>query len=129
MFERLAEFWLVLAPGIAPGACQTLRRSNDNQLGARPVATGTYRSPTPVLTCHWFDRDGRLECRWGTETDDNAPITEASVVTGLGTHQHTPSFSAKAAGHPRAGFGSGRNALLHRDPRRDLSGSALVVGA
>lgn len=129
MFKRLAEFWLVLAPGTVPGAFQALRHANDNRPGLRPAATGTCRSPTPVLTCHWFDRDGRLECRWGVQTGDDAPTTEASVATDLERRPHAPSFSAKAAGHPRAGFGSGHAALLHRHPSRDLPGSALMVEA
>jgi hypothetical protein len=45
--------------------------SNDNLPGfRRPAAAGKRRSPTPALACHWFDRDGRLECRWRPGSND-----------------------------------------------------------
>jgi hypothetical protein len=48
--------------------------SNDNLPGfRRPVAAGKRRSPTPALACHWFNRDGRLECCWHTERNDAPP--------------------------------------------------------
>jgi hypothetical protein len=37
--------------------------SNDNLPGFRRPK-GQRRIPTPALACHWFDRNGRLECRW-----------------------------------------------------------------
>jgi hypothetical protein len=45
--------------------------SNDNLPGfRRPAEAGKRRSPTPALACHWFNRDGRLECHWQAETSD-----------------------------------------------------------
>jgi hypothetical protein len=37
--------------------------SNDNLPGVRRPK-GRRPIPTPVLACHWIDRNGRLECRW-----------------------------------------------------------------
>jgi hypothetical protein len=77
MFTRLAKFRLVQPRRIAPGPREVITHSNDNLPGfRRPAATGRRRSPTPALACHWFDRNGRLECRWQAETD-GAPIGEA----------------------------------------------------
>jgi hypothetical protein len=71
MFERLAEFRLVRARRIAPGPRGAIMPCNDNLPGfRRPAEAGQRRSPTPVLACHWFDRNGRLECRWQAETGD-----------------------------------------------------------
>ena len=45
--------------------------SNDNLPGfRRPAAMGRRRPPTPALACHWFNCNGRLECRWHAETGD-----------------------------------------------------------
>jgi hypothetical protein len=79
MFKRLAKSGLAdLAFG---GFLQPLRmaqrgagfsiasHSNDNLPGLRRPR-GQRRIPTPALACHWFDRNGRLECRWHAETDD-----------------------------------------------------------
>ena len=47
--------------------------SNDNLPGFRRPK-GQRRIPTPVLVCHWFIRNGRLECRWQAEPNGDAPI-------------------------------------------------------
>jgi hypothetical protein len=47
--------------------------SNDNLPGLRRPK-GQRRIPTPALACHWFIRNGRLECRWQAGPDDAAPI-------------------------------------------------------
>ena len=80
MFERLAKsrfvkFWPVRLLRSAPGPNWAVFAnqpySNDNLPGfRRPAATGQRRFPTPALACHWFDRDGRLECRWEVESGD-----------------------------------------------------------
>jgi hypothetical protein len=45
--------------------------SNDNLPGfRRPAEAGKRRFPTPVLVCHWFNRNGRLESHWQAETND-----------------------------------------------------------
>jgi hypothetical protein len=82
MFTRLAKSGLarfrpawpqVLAP--RPHQAGVAAFANDNLPGARrPAASGKRRSPTPVLVCHWLDRDGRLECRWQADPDGDAPI-------------------------------------------------------
>ena len=99
--------------------------SNDNPRGRRRP-TGQCRCPQPVLACHWiFVDDGQLECHWAVESFDETPTEEP------GGRQvrcsHASSFSAKAIGHPRTGFGSRYVALLHRNFRRDLSGSAVTT--
>ena len=72
MFKRLAEVRLVQSRRTASGPREAIIHSNDNLPGfRRPAATGKYRPPSPVLACHWFDRNGRLECRWQAETNDD----------------------------------------------------------
>ena len=83
MFKRLAKSGL--ADFTFGGFLQPLRmaqrgagfsiasHSNDNLPGLRRPR-GQRRIPTPALACHWFDRNGRLECRWQAEPDDDAPI-------------------------------------------------------
>jgi hypothetical protein len=58
-----------------------------------------------VLACHWLDRDGRLECHWQVETDDDAPIAPTAMDSQR--RPDSPSFSAKAIGRARTGFRSG----------------------
>src|ERR1700726_1773969 len=86
MFTRLAKFWFVQPWRIAPGPCEAMfskdmvsrnMHSNDNLPGFRPpAATGKRRSPSPALACHWFDRNGRLECGWLAGPNDDAPLGE-----------------------------------------------------
>lgn len=74
MFAKLAKFRRVRLRHLLPALCD-VRHSNDNLPGfRRPAATGKRRSPPPALACHWFNRNGRLECRWQAATDDGAPI-------------------------------------------------------
>src|SRR6202022_850114 len=47
--------------------------SNDNLPGFRRPK-GQRRIPTPALVCHWFNRNGRLECRWQAEAGGDTPI-------------------------------------------------------
>ena len=49
--------------------------SNDNLPGFRRPK-GQRRIPTPALVCHWFDRNGRLECRWQAEPNGDAPLSD-----------------------------------------------------
>ena len=82
MFTGLAKFRFVQSWRIAPGPCEAMfskgmfsrdMHSNDNLLGfSRPGAE--RRIPSPALACHWFNRNGRLECRWQAETIDDAPL-------------------------------------------------------
>jgi hypothetical protein len=82
MFERLAKsglarFWAVQPRRVVPRPhlADVLAYSNDNLPGfRRPAAARERRAPIPVLACHWFNRDGRLECRWQAEPDGDAPI-------------------------------------------------------
>ena len=85
MFKRLAKsglvkFWPVqpqrIAPRLREASLSNAAYSNDNLPGLRrPAATGRRRAPTPALACHWFDRGGRLECRW--QADGDAPVADA----------------------------------------------------
>jgi hypothetical protein len=70
MFAALAEFRLVRSRRIAPAPHKAVTHSNDNLPGVRPPANGRRPSPTPALACRWFNRGGRLECRWIAEPKD-----------------------------------------------------------
>jgi hypothetical protein len=79
--SELAKFRLIQPWRIAPGLHETELSnrpySNDNLPGfRRPAAEGRRRSPAPALACHWFYRNGRLECRWRIETNDDATIAD-----------------------------------------------------
>src|ERR1700681_1944812 len=122
MFTRLAvsalvKFSLAQSRRIAPGPRQAFTHCNDNLSGLRrPAAAGRRRSPPPVLACHWFDRNGRLECRWQVETSKDAPIADVDE------HRTT-------IGPSGTGFGSSCATLLHRSAGRDLQKFAAAVGA
>jgi hypothetical protein len=49
--------------------------SNDNLAGFRRPKD-QRRNPHPALVCHWFNRHGRLECRWQAEAGGDAPISD-----------------------------------------------------
>ncbi len=70
MFKTLAKSWLAPSRRIAPGPRMAITHCNDNLPGFRRPAAGKRRSPPPALTCRWFERNGRLECRWHAEPDD-----------------------------------------------------------
>jgi hypothetical protein len=57
--------------------------SNDNLPGLRRPK-GQRRIPTPALVCHWFNRNGRLECRWQVEPHGDTPIGDFNehITTG-----------------------------------------------
>src|ERR1700738_2433513 len=120
MFTRLAKFRLVQPWRIAPGPRETVFskdmfsagvfsrdiHSNDNLPGfRRPAATGKRRSPSPALACHWFDRNGRLECRWLGEIKEYAPLGDVddheSRPAGRASGQ--PSMQPRGRGLPLAG--------------------------
>jgi hypothetical protein len=86
MFARLAEFRLVRPRRIAPEPRRAIMPCNDNLPGLRrPAEAGSRRSPAPVLACHWFNRNGRLECSWQAETN-GAPtgVLDQNDTTGRG---------------------------------------------
>ena len=124
MFTRLAKFRRRGPRHMVPHWLEAAY-SNDNPRGRRRP-TGQCRSPQPVLACHWiFVDDGQLECHWAVESFDE---TSAEEPGGRQVRcSHASSFSAKTIGHPRTGFGSRYAALLHRNSRRDLSGSAMTA--
>jgi hypothetical protein len=108
MFSRLAKSGLVKFRlgqpwRIAPGPRETMFskdmfskdiHSNDNLPGfRRPAATGKRRSPSPALACHWFDCNGRLECRWRVESFDETSVEEPDA-------RRISSKMAARAGHP-----------------------------
>ena len=68
--------------------------SNDNLPGLRRPK-GQRRIPTPALACHWFNRDGRLECRWQAEPNGDAPISD------FGEHRTTGGASGLSSMQPR----------------------------
>jgi hypothetical protein len=124
MFTKLAKFRR-LGPRHMVPHWPGVTHSNDNPRGRRRP-TGQCRSPQPVLACHWiFVDDGRLECHWAVESlDETSPEEPGGSQARC---SHASSFSAKAIGHPRAGFGSRYVALLHRNFRRDPSGGAVTA--
>ena len=80
MFTRLAEstlvkFSLVQSRRRAPGPGEAIMHSNDNLPGLRRPK-GQRRIPTPVLVCHWSNRNGQLECRWQIEPSGDGPIND-----------------------------------------------------
>ena len=124
MFTRLAKFRRL---GLRHGVPSWLEaaHSNDNPRGRRRP-TGQCRSPQPGLACHWiFVDDGRLECHWAVESFDE---TSAEQPGGRQVRcSDGSSFSAKVIGLPRTSFSSVYATLLHRNPRRDLSGGAVTA--
>ena len=124
MFTGLAKFRRLELRHPVPHWLEAAH-SNDNPRGRRRP-TGQCRSPQPVLACHWiFVDDGQLECHWAVESLDETPAQEPGGRQARCSH--ASSFSAKAIGHPRTGFGSRYVALLHRNFCRDLSGSAVAA--
>jgi hypothetical protein len=124
MFKRLAKFRSLELQHLVPHWLEAAH-SNDNPRGRRRP-TGQRRSPQPVLACHWIFVDGSgLECRWQAESFDETSVEEP------GGRQircpHASSFSAKAITLPRICVGSGRAALWHRGPHRDLSRDAMTA--
>lgn len=90
MFTRLARFQHFELRRVAPleprrGAPVVARRAalgprlamhpNDKLPGFRHPA-GRRRPPKPVLACHWYLVEGRLECRWLAEVSDEAPTDD-----------------------------------------------------
>src|ERR1700723_1016820 len=124
MFTTLAKFRRLGPRHMVPHRLEAAH-SNDNPRGRRRP-TGQCRSPQPVLACHWiFVDDGRLECHWAVESFDE---TSAEEPRGRQVRcSHASSFSTKAIGHPRTSLGSHYVALLYRNFRRDLSGSAVTA--
>jgi hypothetical protein len=94
MFKKLAKsglvrFWPVqprrVAPGLHAAGLSNRVYCNDNLPGfRRPAVADQRRSPTPALASHWFNRNGRLECRWQVEASGDAPIAEASRAVLVG---------------------------------------------
>jgi hypothetical protein len=90
MFAKLAKFRRAGLRHLVP-APRDVVHSNDNLPGfRRPAATGRRRAPTPVLACHWLNRNGRLECRWQAETNGDTPIG--------GIDNHEPRTTGRVAG-------------------------------
>jgi len=124
MFTKLAKFRR-LGPRHMVAHWLEAAHSNDKPLGRRRP-TGQCRSPQPVLACHWiFVDDGQLECHWAVESCDETSPEEPGGRQARCSD--ASSFSAKSIGHPRTGFGSRYVALLRRNFRRDLSGSAVTA--
>jgi hypothetical protein len=85
-----------------------LTHSNDNLPGLRrPAAAGKRRSPTPALACHWFDRNGRLECRWQVETKEDGP------AAALDRRQHR---AARDPARPWRLSAGGPSLAIRNDP-------------
>src|ERR1700738_4788026 len=68
--------------------------SNDNLPGLRRPK-GQRRIPTPALVCHWFNRNGRLECRWQAESNADPPLSDSAE------HRTTGRASGRSSMQPR----------------------------
>src|SRR5258708_8549788 len=83
--SRLAKVRLVQSRRTASGKSEAFTHCNDNLPGLRrPAVVGKRRAPTPALACHWFYRNGRLECRWRAESTSDAPIRDFDEHGALG---------------------------------------------
>ena len=76
--------------------------SNDNLPGFRRPK-GQRRIPTPALVCHWFNRDGRLECRWQAEPNGDAPISDFAEHATTGRASGLSSTQPRGRGLALAG--------------------------
>jgi hypothetical protein len=76
--------------------------SNDNLPGFRHPK-GQRRIPTPALVCHWFNRDGRLECRWQAEPNGDAPISDFAEHATTGRASGLSSTQPRVRGLALAG--------------------------
>jgi hypothetical protein len=91
-----AKFWPVPPRHVAPAPYPPGRPTycNDNLPGLRR-SKGPRRMAAPALACHWFNRNGRLECRWQAQASGGAP-------SGLGECDATDrasGLSPARAGH------------------------------
>jgi hypothetical protein len=66
--------------------------SNDNLPGLRRPK-GRRPIPTPVLACHWIDRNGGLECRWQLD-----PFPQTSPEGPDAERLNEPALSRKRSG-------------------------------
>jgi hypothetical protein len=76
--------------------------SNDNLPGFRRPK-GQRRIPTPALVCHWFNHDGRLECRWQAEPNGDAPIGDFDEHAAAGRTSGLSSTQPRGCGLALAG--------------------------
>ena len=76
--------------------------SNDNLPGFRHPK-GQRRIPTPALVCHWFNRNGRLECRWQAEPGADAPISDFDEHAAAGRTSGLSSTRPRGCGLALAG--------------------------
>jgi hypothetical protein len=83
----LADFRRVQSRRTAPGLRQAFAPFNDNLPSdslrglRRPAVADKRRAPTRALTCRWFHRNGRLECRWLVESDEEVPIAGVGILS------------------------------------------------
>ena len=76
--------------------------SNDNLPGFRRPK-GQRRIPTPALVCHWFNRNGRLECRWQAESNGDAPLSDFAEHRTTGRASGQPSMQPRGRAQTLAG--------------------------
>jgi len=92
MVKTLAKFGLAkflpvqlqrIAPGLHEVRLSKATHANDNLPGFRRPKD-QRRIPSPALVCHWFNRNGRLECRWRSEPSGAAPISDHDQHGAMG---------------------------------------------
>jgi hypothetical protein len=89
-----AKFWPVQPRHVAPAPYPPGRPTycNDNLPGLRR-SKGPRRMAAPALACHWFNRNGRLECRWQAQASGGAPGGSVNAMRRTGPpacRQHAP---------------------------------------
>jgi hypothetical protein len=76
--------------------------SNDNLPGFRRPKD-QRRIPPPALACHWFNRDGRLECRWQVEPSGDAAFGDFDEHGTMGRTSGLSSTQPRGRGLALAG--------------------------
>ncbi len=76
--------------------------SNDNLPGLRRPK-GQRPIPTLALVCHWFNCNGRLECRWQVEPHGDTPIGDFDEHIAAGQTSGLPSPGPRGRGLALAG--------------------------
>jgi hypothetical protein len=76
--------------------------SNDNLPGFRRPKS-QRRIPTPALVCHWFNRNGRPECRWQAEPGGDTPIRDFDEHNATGRTSGLSSMQPRGRGLALAG--------------------------
>ena len=104
MVKALAKFGLAkflpfqlqrIAPGLHEVRLSKATHANDNLPGFRRPKD-QRRIPSPALVCHWFNCNGRLECRWQAEPGGDAPLGDFDTHGTIGRASGLSSMHARS---------------------------------